>query len=191
VSYIIQNFDDKIAKLLQNGGVGFMPTDTIYGLSCRALDQSAVKRLHQVKNRDSRPFIILISSINQLHELGLIAGDFGPALGYWPGKLSVIGKADRAPEYLHMGTKTLAVRQPDYPELLGLINKTGPLVSTSANLSGQEPAHSLADAQKIFGDKLDFYVDVGPIDAQPSTIVKTSFAKLKVIRQGEVKINEI
>ena len=168
-----------------------MPSDTIYGLSCRALDQDAVKKLHQIKNRDQRPFIVLISSVTQMHDLGLIATDFGPALRYWPGKLSAIGKADRAPEYLHMGTKTLAVRQPDYPELTKLINTTGPLISTSANLSGQEPAHTLAEAREIFGDELDFYVDAGPIKSAASTIARVRFAKLEVIRQGEVKLDEV
>lgn len=185
------SYDEQIRNLLKNGGVGFMPSDTIYGLSCRALDSSAVKRLHQIKQRDQKPFIILIFNTDQLNQLGLDPGSFRSVLKYWPGKLTAIGRAEHAPGYLHMGTKTLAVRQPNNPDLRALIDKVGPIISTSANLSGQEPARSFAEAQRIFGNSLDFYIDAGLIDGQPSTIVKIDSDKLKLIRQGEVHLNEI
>jgi L-threonylcarbamoyladenylate synthase len=190
VSYVTDKFDDNIIRLLKNGGVGLLPTDTIYGLSCRALDEHAVKRLRKIKSRDkSKPFIILISEIRQLNDLGIITTDAAPVLRYWPGKLTLICDAQKSPLWLHMGTHTLAVRQPDYEELRQLISQVGPIISTSANLKGGAPAVNINEAKKYFSDKLDFYVDAGRLGSEPSTIVKASFAGFEVIRPGAVKID--
>lgn len=190
--YLTKEFDEKVAKLLQSGAVGFMPSDTIYGLSCRALDEKAVERLHKIKNRGkNKPFIVLISSTSQLPDLGVITTDAAPALRYWPGRLSIICDANDAPVWLHSGTKTLAVRQPDDEALRNLIDKTGPLVSTSANLAGGKLAHTVNEAQKYFGKKLDFYVDKGAINKKPSTIIRATFSKVEIVRQGAVKISNI
>jgi L-threonylcarbamoyladenylate synthase len=190
VVYKIDKFDDEIVALLRREKVGLLPTDTIYGLSCAASSRMAVERIHRIKRRDkSKPFVILISGTEQLEELGIAAAEAAPALRYWPGKLTIICKAPKAPEWLHMGTGTLAVRQPDYPELIELIRQTGSLVSTSANLAGGEPAVTAAVAEEYFGDRLDFYVDAGPLKGQPSTIARKNFKNgLEVIRQGSVHI---
>ncbi len=192
MSYFSDSFDKEVITLLQNGAVGFMPSDTIYGLSCRALDKKTVERLRKIKGRDkNKPFIVLISSADQLDELGIITTDAAPALRYWPGRLTIICQAEGAPLWLHRGTKTLAVRQPDDETLRQLIDKTGPLISTSANIADQRPAKSFAGAQKLFGDKLDFYVDRGTISKKASTIIRATFSKVEVVRQGSVKIKGV
>ncbi|HLB66188.1 MAG TPA: L-threonylcarbamoyladenylate synthase [Candidatus Saccharimonadales bacterium] len=191
MSYITNSFDAKVVKLLKLGGVGFMPSDTIYGLSCRALDKKAVARLRKIKGCDQdKPFIALISSLTQLTDVGVITTDVAPALRYWPGRLTIICDALIAPLWLHRGTKTLAVRQPDNEELRNLIAKVGPIISTSANLASQKPARSMAAGQKFFGDKLDFYVDKGTINKKPSTIIHATFSKVEVVRPGAVRIKE-
>jgi len=162
-----------------------MPSDTIYGLSCRALDEAAVERLHKLKGRDkAKPFIVLVSSTTQLIDVGIITTDVAPALRYWPGRLTLICSAVNAPLWLHCGTKSLAIRQPDDKELRNLVTKVGPIISTSANLAGSQPAQSAAEARQYFSDKLDFYVDMGEIKSPPSTIAKVEDGKLVVIRQG-------
>ncbi len=167
-----------------------MPSDTIYGLSCRALDEKAVERLHKLKARDKKPFIILISNTSQLNNLGVAAIDAAPALRYWPGPLTIICPAPAAPLWLHRGAKSLAIRQPDDDQLRKLIDKTGPLVSTSVNPAGQKPASSIASAKKYFASMLDFYVDQGIINKKPSTIIRATFSKVEVVRPGAVKIKE-
>ena len=184
------SLDDKVARLLKAGAVGLLPADTIYGLSCIALNKDAVARTHRIKRRDkTKPFVVLISRIEQLNDLGIITTDAAPALRYWPGRLTLICEAKKAPEWLHMGTGTLAIRQPDYPDLRRLIDETGPIISTSANLSGSQPAASPKQAREYFGDKLDFYVDTGKLSGLPSTIVRASLSGLEVVRPGAVKIN--
>jgi len=190
VAYITNTFDDEVINLLKDGAVGFMPSDTIYGLSCVAKLAEAVERIHKLKDRDSdKPFIVLFSNPSQLNELGIESKDITKALKYWPGKLSFITEAHRAPEWLKRHTDSLAIRQPADINLLELIDKTGPIISTSANISGQEPANSRLQAENVFGDKLDFYVDVGQLNSLPSTIVRNDGAGgLTILRQGEVKL---
>lgn len=184
------SFDDKVIDLLSKGGSGLLPTDTIYGLSCRALDESAVERLHKLKGRDStKPFIVLVSDIKMLDLLSISAEQAVYVEKYWPGPISMEFHAPSAPSWLHRGLGHFAIRLPNHPQLLGLINKVGPIVSTSANLQGQAPVRNAKEARALFADKLDFYVDIGKCDNPPSTLVIIKDGHLEVVRQGAVKIS--
>lgn len=188
MSYFTDKFDDKIVEILKQGGVGILPSDTVYGLSGPALDKKAVRRIHELKGRDAdKPFIVLISNTKMLNMLSISVDCAEAVMNYWPGPLSII-LPSAAPDFLARGTKTLAVRLPDYPALRDLIDKVGPIISTSANLQGQKPLSSAAEAKKLFGDKLDFYVDAGTLNNPPSTLAALKNGRLHVIRQGAVKI---
>lgn len=183
----------KIVEILKNGGVGVVPTDTIYGISASALDKKAVERVYSLKGKaEQKPMIVLVSSPKDLDDFGvrlsIIAKRFLKT--YWPGRVSVILDCpDKKYEYLHRGTKTLAFRVPAYPELISLLKKTGPLVSTSANPSGREPAESIAQAKKYFDQEMDFYVDIGDLGSTPSTVARLyEDGGLEIIREGSVKI---
>lgn len=189
MSYETDKFDDKVVQLLKIGGIGFMPSDTIYGLSCRALDKKAVERIYKLKRRESnKPFIVLISDVKMLDLLSIDKQQAEYIKPYWPGKISLEFNAPDSPPWLHRGKKRFAIRMPKLPELLSLIKIVGPIISTSANLAGQSPVDSVTHAKKIFGNKLDFYVDVGKIHSEPSTIVVFKNGKLKVDRPGAVKV---
>lgn len=189
VSYVTNRIDDKVVGLLRSGGAGLLPTDTIYGLSCLALDQLAVEKIHSLKDRSSaKPFIVLISDIKMLDLLSISTEHSGIITKYWPGALSLEFQTPDSPDWLHLGLGHFAVRLPNQPELLSLIRRIGPIVSTSANLEGHDPACSVNEAQAIFGDKLDFYVDTGKLDGSSSTLAVVKDGRLKVIRQGAVKI---
>ena len=177
--------------MLKQGAVGLLPTDTIYGLSCRALDAKTVEKTRQLKGRDGgKPFIILIPSPEILNLLSISEDQVRTIAKYWPDRLSVVFDAPAAPAWLLGANQTLAVRWPNSPELIKLMNKVGPLISTSANLQGLSPAKTAAAAEAVFGDQLDFYVNAGKLDNPPSTLVAIKRNKLQVIRQGAVKIDE-
>ncbi len=148
-----------------------------------------MERVRRIKGRDShKPFIVLISDLKMLDLLSISEEQAEPLRRYWPGALSVIFPAAQAPAWLQRGTRSLAIRIPDHPKLLALIDKVGPLVSTSANIQGEPPVHSAQEAQGLFGDTIDFYVDAGPLYSEPSTLAATDGHQLRVIRQGTVKI---
>jgi L-threonylcarbamoyladenylate synthase len=183
--YFTDRFDEKVIELLQAGGVGLVPTDTVYGLSALALSQQSVEKIFNLKERDDgKPCIILIGNINQAGEIGIDPAKLEPVKDYWPAALTFIAPAPNAPEYLHRGMQSLGVRIPKDDSLRELLSKLGPLVSTSANLQNEPVAHNTEFARKYFGEKLDFYVDGGELNGDPSTIAKITDGKLEILRQG-------
>lgn len=189
MSYLTNTFDAQVIKLLKSGGVGLIPTDTVYGLSVRAFDEQAVAKLDQIKTRDpSKPYVILISDIKQLQLFNLSMPDQLNA--YWPGALTIIFDAPNSQPWLHRGTRTLAIRLPAHEQLRKLIDIAGPLISTSANRADETPTQSAEQAKDIFGDQLDFYVDAGKLGGIPSTIVRLKGDDVEILRPGAVKINK-
>lgn len=185
-------FSSAAVRILKSGGCGVIPTDTIYGISARALDQRAVERVYKLRRRDAgKPFIILINSIADLRLLNI-----RPTLAqkrflrrYWPGPVSVILACPQKHfAYLHRGRKTLAFRLPADPALRTFLKKTGPLISTSANPAGKPPARSIRAARRYFGAKLDFYADAGRLSGQPSALVRFKNGKIEILREGSIEL---
>ena len=187
-------FSSLITKYIKKGKIGIIPTDTIYGVVASAWSKKAVERAYKILKRDPRkPFIVLISSIRDLalfkvkldHETREILKSL------WPGKVSVILPVTSAEfQYLHRGTKNLAFRLPKKPSLIKILRKTSPLISSSANPQGKEPAENIAEARKYFGNKIDFYINGGKIKSLPSTLVEIKDGRVNVIRKGSVKIQK-
>lgn len=190
MTYLTNSFDEKVVELLKGGGIGLVPTDTIYGLSALAMDKQAVSRLFNLKRRDTdKPCIVLISTWDHLSALSIDAIKVLPAKKYWPAQLTIeCHVTSSTPLYLHRGTGRFGVRMPDLPVLRELISKTGPIISTSANLQGEQPASSVDEAKSRFGDQLDFYVDFGKINGKPSTLAKIENGKFVILRQGSYKL---
>ncbi len=148
----ILKMDKTPANILKSGGIGVMPTDTIYGLLGSALDKKTVERIYQVRGRrPDKPLIILIGSLEDLKLFGIKPKDKTLEIlkKYWPGQLSVVLPcAGKKFKYLHRGTKTLAFRWPKNKWLQNLLKKTGPLVAPSANPEGRTPAINIIEAKK-------------------------------------------
>ncbi len=182
----------KNIEILKNGGVGVIPTDTIYGLVGSALSKEAVLRITKIKNRaDGKGFIVLISSVEDLKLFGIIISDrLGHFLSkYWPGKVSVeLNVSSPEFNYLKKDEQKIAFRFPDKADLIQLLKQTGPLIAPSANKEGERPAKNIEEAKKYFGDNVDFYEDGGELDSAPSTLVRIAGDKVEVIRQGAVVI---
>ncbi len=178
--------------MLQSGGVGVIPTDTIYGIVGSALDFETVARIYKLRKRNlKKPMIILIASVDGVSLFGIEPDVKTKRIlkKLWPGKVSVILPCKlKEFEYLHRGTKQLAFRLPKLKWLRELLEETGPLVVPSANFEGEPPAKTIREAKKYFGNKIEFYIDAGRLESKPSTLVKIEKGKLKVLREGAVKI---
>lgn len=181
--------NENLIDSLKAGEVGLLPTDTIYGLSCSAYDQKSVERIYEIKGKNKNvPVIVLISGVADLQKfrIHLKQNETQLLASNWPGRISFILSMTGSFEYLVRGRKNLAFRVPDNRELLSLLQETGPLVSTSANPCGLKPAENLDEAEKYFGDKLDFYVDAGELVGEPSTLVDLTGNRPVILRQGAV-----
>ncbi len=167
-----------IVAIIQGGGIIAAPTDTLWGLLGLALKPETVARLYHIRGRDrTKPFIILISSLADLSQFNI---ELSPAQKdkltlWWPGPISVI-----------LGET--AFRLPARPWLQELLRQTGPLVAPSANLAGETPAKTRAEAEDIFGKKIDYYYAPSNNPAAtnfPSTLVRlNSGGTYQVLRSG-------
>lgn len=183
------NADSAITHL-RNGSVGVLPTDTVYGLVCSARIESAVQRLYDLKSREAKPGTLVAASIEQLVELGIPKRYLSAVAHYWPNPISIVLPVGTVLSYLHQGTQSLAVRIPSQDQFRGLLEQTGPLLTSSANQPGEPPATNLSEASAYFGDSVDFYVDGGDItDNLPSTIIRIVDDAVEVLREGAVKLS--
>ena len=179
-------------EILRNGGVGVMPTDTIYGLVGSALLPGTVKRIYKLRKRNlKKPMIILIGSLRdlELFKVRLTGNEKNLLDKLWPGKVSVVLPCPHKKfSYLHRGTKSLAFRLPRLKWLRQVLLETGPLVAPSANWEGKKPATTVKEARKYFSWAADFYFDRGKLDSGPSTLIAFKNGRVMVLRRGAVKI---
>jgi Sua5/YciO/YrdC/YwlC family protein len=176
----------RIIEILKEGGVGVLPTDTIYGLVGSALNKKTVERIYKVRKREKRkPFIILISGISDLKIFGIKLKPFQKSLikKFWPGPYSLIFECkNKKFAYLHRSKKSLAFRIPKAKWLRKFLKEVGPLVAPSANLAGMPFAKSAKEARRYFKAKVDFYFDAGRIDKKPSTLIDIRRKEIKILR---------
>ncbi|MDZ7744558.1 MAG: L-threonylcarbamoyladenylate synthase [Candidatus Saccharibacteria bacterium] len=180
------------ARILMNlGRVGVMPTDTVYGLVCRAQDKQAVSRLYSQKQRENKPGTVIAANVAQLVELGFKYRYVNAGEQFWPGPVSVVLPLGHDLKYLHLGKHSLAVRITADGELKALLEQTGPLLTSSANHPGKPESETIDEAKAYFGDSVDFYVDGGDLSGRkPSTVIRIIDDAVEVLRQGAVKIDE-
>lgn len=183
---MISNKEEKIIKILKRGGIGVLPTDTLYGLVGSALIPETVKRIYKVRKRDlKKPMIILIDNHKDLDLFGIdVDSKIKTALKkFWPGRVSIIFPCPfKKFKYLHRETQSLAFRLPKNQNLIKILKKTGPLVAPSANPEGLNPALTIKKAKDYFGDKVDFYLDVGERNVPPSKVIKIEQDEIVVLR---------
>lgn len=181
-------FTDDVISSLQSDNLAVIPTDTLYGIVCRAQSPTAVEKLYRVRGRnEKKPCIILLENISGLNDFGIVLSEIDreALLKVWPGKVSVVFDCPSLEwTYLHRDTKTLAFRVPDDEALRNLLHRTGPLLAPSANTEGQIPAHTIEEAKKFFAQNVDIYVDGGYKDSLPSTVARLQNGIWETLRKG-------
>ncbi|MFA6252111.1 MAG: L-threonylcarbamoyladenylate synthase [Candidatus Paceibacterota bacterium] len=183
---------DIVVDAYDTGKAVVIPTDTIYGITCRALDKKAVLSLYKLRERDlDKPFIILVSSLKDLDlfDIELDREQKKWLKSIWPEKVTVILKCnDKRFKYLYRNKRSLAFRIPNEKWLLKLISIAGPIVAPSANLQGLDFAETIHKAYEYFGEKA-VYIDAGKLKSKASTIVSLE-DDFRIIRQGSFKIKK-
>lgn len=180
---------ESVAEKLKKEMVGVYPTDTLYGVVGSALSKKAVEKIYKAKKRDEKvPFLVLISKIKDLESFGVFLPDqkIKELKKFWPGKVTAVLPLDKKYvakfSYIHRGKGTIAFRLPLKKSLIALLNKIGPLVAPSANLSGLPPAKNLKEARAYFGDTVDFYVS-GKVSKKASKILSLVSEKVEILRK--------
>ncbi len=182
-------------RLLAAGGVVLLPSDTLPGLHCRADLPSSVARVVALKGQAAtKPLLLLCAD----SEAALVlAADLGyPARNYttrcWPGPFTLILKAGpRVPAAISAGKGTVALRVPASAPLRELLAAVGqPLVSTSANRSGEPPTRDMVEAERLFGALVDGVLRCWPASAghtsagRASALVDLTSWPPRLLREG-------
>ena len=187
---------EKGVKILQKGGVIAFPTDTVYGLGADAFNTRAVERVYEIKNRPGhQQFPLLVADVEQLATLAEPIPEFAWFLvrRFWPGGLTlVLLRKDSLPAHLASGP-TIAVRVPNHPVCLALIEGLGkPITGTSANVSGQPAALTAEEVKQQLAGRIDLIVDGGKCPGgRESTIVDVTHEPPTILRQGIIPSHEI
>jgi L-threonylcarbamoyladenylate synthase len=187
---------EKGVTVLERGGVMAFPTDTVYGLGVDAFNPRAVTRIYEIKNRPRHLQLpLLIAQVDQLPILADPIPEIARFLArrFWPGGLTlVLPKADSVPAHLTHGS-TIAVRVPDHPVPLALIQRLGgAIVGTSANISGQASALTTEEVRHQLGGRIDFIINGGRCPGgKESTVVDITCESPVVLRQGIIASQEI
>ena len=168
-----------------------IPTDTVYGLACDAFSHEGVKKLLDAKGRDRQsPPPVLIGNTSALEGLAQEVPQLAHKLAatFWPGALTMILKAQPSLTWDLGETKgTVALRMPDHKITLALLQETGPLAVSSANLTGEPAAITCQQAEKALGDKVKVYLDGGASPkGESSTIVDMTDLVDSVSDAGEI-----
>lgn len=183
----------EIAFRLGKGDIGVMISDTVWGIFTSALNPRSVEKIYKLKKRsEDKPFIVLISSLTDLRQFGIVISQTQKKIleSIWPNPISVILECDNNQLlFLHRGQNSLAFRIPKLDWLQKIINISGPLVAPSANLAGDKPVNSFTQAKRLFNNQVDFYVKDGESNSQPSTLVKLTNRSVELLREGCFKLD--
>lgn len=175
----------RAADLLRAGGLVAFPTDTVYGVACAGDRPERLDALFALKRRPPDKLIpMLVTELMQAVDAGWEADDRAGALAsaFWPGALTLVLPG--------VDGRTQAFRAPDHPVALALIRATGPLLATSANVSGEPDTLDADDVLIAFAtqaDALDAVIDGDRVPGGiPSTVVDLSVIPARVLRNGPV-----
>jgi L-threonylcarbamoyladenylate synthase len=187
---------ERAARVIAAGGVLAFRTDTFYGLGADPFNRAALRRLNELKGRDGKPILVVIS--DEAHAKRFIAhrSELFNAIAHrhWPGALTLVAEAKpEVPEELTAGSRTVGLRLPDDENVRSFVRAAGgALTATSANLAGEPPARSAAEVARAFPSELDLIVDGGPsrVD-KPSTVLALDGREPRLIREGAVSRSEL
>ncbi len=182
-----KNIKQFIIELLNSGGVVILPTDTVYGFFCSALNQFAVKRIYKIKGRDfSKPLQVFLCDKKQIKEYCYLNKKQIKYINkYLPGPYTLILKLRKTSRKLFPFLKeTAGIRIIKSSFLNDIIKKTGPLAATSANISGKKTPVFFDDISKIILKKVDFALKNDRfIKGKPSTVIDLTRNSLNIIRK--------
>jgi len=185
------------ASAVRRGDLVVLPTDTVYGVGADAFSATAVNLLLAAKGRGrDMPVPVLVASRDMAEAVVDQMPDAGRALAekHWPGALTlVVRHTPHLAWDLGETRGTVAVRMPDHPIALSLLEQTGPLAVSSANRTGNPPPTTAMDARLQLGAAVRVYLDGGraPESALPSSIVDVTGDVPRLLRAGALDVETL
>ena len=188
---------EKAAELIKQGKIVIFPTETVYGIGANGLDEQAVKKLYNIKQRPlNKPISLLVSNMEMVD---LIAKDITETEykimeKFFPGPLTIIlKKKSIVSDIVTSGQETVGVRMPSGETARKLVEFAGvPIAAPSANITGDPSGTNLQEIKRHFEGKADYFIDGGDCElGVSSTIVQAIDGKIKILRQGSITLEQI
>ncbi|MDD5547568.1 MAG: L-threonylcarbamoyladenylate synthase [Candidatus Pacebacteria bacterium] len=181
------------AQIIKDGGVIICPSDTVYGLWTDATNARAAERIFKIKKRkEANPLLLVIPNLEAAKKIAVFGKELEKKLlTIWPGAVTVVfRRRQKLPRAVTAGRSTIALRIPDFKLARILAEEAGvPLISTSANISGELPTNKAGIIVGYFGKEKyqpDLFLNAGNLsESKPSTILDLSGKKPKILREGK------
>ena len=175
------------------GKIICFPTDTVYGVGCLIDDEEALEKIYNLKHRDlSKPLAVLVPNKESIYKLIKNSNNLVDEWidKYWPGALTIIfNKAIHVSDNLTRGLSTIGLRMPNSKIALEVLNKFGPLATTSVNLSNTPALNDLELIKLHFGDQIDYIIEDKEVSSKvSSTVVDATKDEPVILRQGDIKL---
>ncbi len=183
-------------KIVQDGGIIIFPTDTAFGIGCRMDDETAIKRLFEIRKRpETQATPVLVSGVEMAQEYLLeIPTDVSEKLikNFWPGALTIVlpCKIEKVPELVRGKGSNLGVRMPNHQIGLEIISGVGvPLLGPSANFHGEATPYLFENLDPQLVRLVDYVVPGECSIKEASTVIDCSVNPWKILRQGAIQIS--
>jgi len=186
----------KAAAILKNGGVGVLPTDTVYGLACSIEHQRSIKKIYALKDLPpNKPLSLLVKDMPTIgyYARGVSTPAFRLMKRVLPGPYTFIFKSSpEVPKIMLRKRKTIGIRLPDNPILLALLAELdAPLMTTSIRTPEDDFISDPMTIEEMYGDRVDLLVDGGPLSPDPSTVVDFTAGDPELIRAGKGDVDAL
>lgn len=184
-----------LKAILANGGAVVLPTETVYGLFARALDEKAVNHVYELKNRPrDKAMNLNVASYEDIMTYSKEQPDYLKKLydAFLPGPLTIILKANgQVPKWINSGLTTVGFRLPNHSVTRELIQAEGPLIGPSANKSGMASGRYFDQIRAQFDFQVTGYQDDDTLLGLDSTILDLSVTPARILRQGKITKDDL
>ena len=185
------------AQIIKKGGIVIFSTETVYGIGTNGLDENAIRKLYEVKQRPlNKPISLLVNNIEMVEKIAknITKIEYKLMERFFPGPLTIIfEKRDIVPDILTSNTNTIGIRMPSGEIAKKLIEFAGvPIATSSSNISGKPSGTNITDIKKDFEGKIDCFIDNGESELGiPSTVIRIIDNIPHILRQGAISEEEI
>lgn len=185
---------DQVVNLVNDSQIVAFPTETVFGLGVKFGSYQALNKLYKVKQRDrGKAISMMISKAEDIEKYAYVTEDAKKLIAaFMPGMITIIlKKRPFIDDYFTASLETIGIRIPDDSFVLSLLAKTGPMLVTSANYSGEESLVDDKAVMKIFKGKIPLIVRGESISKKASTIIDLSKGKVEILRVGDISKEQI
>ncbi len=182
---------EMLADVLESGNLIVYPTNTLYGIGASIFSDIGIKKVHSIKGRPEGMPLSIMATPGQIEHLCQLTENARRFISSGDLRITAILPAQETAPQRMIHNDTLAIRLPTSEMMQSLINRTGPITATSANIHEKEAAANYEDALSQLGEDVAVYINSEEVDGTPSTLIDFTGQKPKVIREGALSLDDM